>query len=71
VFAVAYPETRGKLNSSISRVKSVLNLTFAGKSLEEIDEIFGDVQIIREEDAKLDMKKPMSSQIERVRSEGQ
>jgi hypothetical protein len=42
VFAVAYPETRGEWHPNEPGFN---NLTLAtGKSLEQIDEIFGDIQ---------------------------
>lgn len=52
IFFFVYPETRGmKFPNSFVGL-----LTHLGKSLEEIDEIFGDVKIVHEEDVRFSEK---------------
>jgi hypothetical protein len=53
IFAVAYPETRGKLSLELKRKTIMTNAYHAGKSLEEIDEIFGDVQTVPRDDIRI------------------
>jgi hypothetical protein len=46
---VAYPETKGRMVSQ--HPSSTCSADFLpGKSLEEIDEIFGDVKVVHEDD---------------------
>lgn len=49
VFAFFYPETRG-INIVTHRTRAGAYIPLIGKSLEEIDEIFGDVKIVRDVD---------------------
>lgn len=56
VFFVAYPETKGEwpqLTYPDTRYLPPITNYFTGKSLEEIDEIFGDVKIVHGNNLKL------------------